>query len=93
MKELNEGLRQEGYRFTRQRRIILEEVQRRQHHPSATEIYDAVRARLPSISLGTVYRSLGVLAELGSDSQGGARRICSLRREPRRTSPPDLHRV
>ena len=63
MKELSEGLRQEGYRFTRQRRIIFEEVQQ-QHHPSAKEIYDAVRARLPNISLGTVYRGLGVLVEL-----------------------------
>ena len=65
MKELSEGLRQEGYRFTRQRQIILEEVQRQQRHPSAKEVYDAVKARLPNISLGTVYRGLGVLVELG----------------------------
>lgn len=64
LKELSEGLRQEGYRFTRQRRIILEEVQQQQHHPSAKEIYDAVKVRLPNISLGTVYRGLGVLVEL-----------------------------
>ena len=65
MKELSEGLRQEGYRFTRQRQIILEEVQRQQSHPSAKEVYDAVKLRLPNISLGTVYRGLGVLVELG----------------------------
>ena len=65
VKELSEGLRQKGYRFTRQRRIILEEVPRQQYHPSAKEIYDAVKIRLPNISLGTVYRSLGVLVELG----------------------------
>ncbi len=65
MKELSEGLRQEGYRFTRQRRIILEEVRRQQHHPSAKEVYDAVKVRLPNISLGTVYRGLSVLVELG----------------------------
>ena len=65
MKELSEGLRQEGYRFTRQRWIILEEAQKQQYHPSAQEIYDAVKVRLPNISLGTVYRSLGVLVELG----------------------------
>ena len=65
MKELSEELRQEGYRFTHQRRIILEEVQRQQYHPSAKEVYDAVKLRLPNISLGTVYRSLGVLVELG----------------------------
>ncbi|MYE90629.1 transcriptional repressor, partial [Candidatus Poribacteria bacterium] len=65
MKELSEGLRQEGYRFTRQRQIILEEVQRQQSHPSAKEVYDAVKLRLPNISLGTIYRGLGVLVELG----------------------------
>ena len=65
MKELSEGLRQEGYRFTRQRQIILEEVQKQQSHPSAKEVYDAVKVRLPNISLGTVYRGLGVLTELG----------------------------
>ena len=91
MKELSEGLRQKGYRFTRQRRIILEEVRRQQYHPSAKEVYDAVKVRLPNISLGTVYRSLGVLVDLGSDPQGGARRVRSLRREPRRASSPDLH--
>ena len=65
MKELSEELRQEGYRFTRQRQIILEEVRQQQDHPNARDIYDAVKARLPNISLGTVYRSLGVLTELG----------------------------
>ena len=65
MKELSEELRQEGYRFTRQRRIIFEEVRKQQCHPSAKKVYDAVKTRLPNISLGTVYRSLGVLVELG----------------------------
>ena len=65
MKELSEGLRQEGYRFTHQRRIILEEVRMQQYHPSAKEVYDTVKVRLPNISLGTVYRGLGVLVELG----------------------------
>ena len=64
MKELSERLRQEGYRFTHQRRIILEEVRQQQCHPSAKEVYDAVKIRLPSISLGTVYRILGILVEL-----------------------------
>ena len=65
MKELSEGLRQKGYRFTRQRRIILQEVRGQRYHPSAKEVYDAVKIRLPNISLGTVYRGLGVLVELG----------------------------
>lgn len=52
-------------RMTAQRRIILEELRKRCTHPSANEIYDAVRRRLPRISLGTVYRNLEILSEIG----------------------------
>lgn len=52
-----------GFRLTRQRRVILEEVQRAHSHPTAGEIYELVRRRLPRISLGTVYRNLESLAE------------------------------
>ena len=62
---LSEEIRQEGYRFTRQRQIILEELRKWKYHPSAKEVYNIVKVRLPNVSLGTVYRSLGVLKELG----------------------------
>ena len=52
-------------RMTRQRKIILEELQKVNTHPSADEIYEMVRLRLPRISLGTVYRNLEILSELG----------------------------
>jgi Fe2+ or Zn2+ uptake regulation protein len=52
-------------RMTRQRRIILEEIRKYNNHPSADEIYERVRQRLPRISLGTVYRNLDVLCEWG----------------------------
>jgi Fur family ferric uptake transcriptional regulator len=52
-------------RMTRQRRVILEELRKFVHHPSADEIYEVVRRRIPRISLGTVYRNLEVLSELG----------------------------
>ena len=52
-------------RMTRQRRIILEEIRRNNNHPAADEVYERVRKRLPRISLGTVYRNLDVLCELG----------------------------
>lgn len=51
--------------MTRQRRVILEELRKFMHHPSADEIYEKVRKRIPRISLGTVYRNLEVLSELG----------------------------
>lgn len=52
-------------RMTRQRMVILEELRRVNDHPSADEIYERVRERLPRISLGTVYRNLEILTELG----------------------------
>ncbi|QTA79268.1 Fur family transcriptional regulator [Desulfonema limicola] len=51
--------------MTRQRKVILEEIQTLRYHPSADEIYEAVRKKLPRISLGTVYRNLEILSELG----------------------------
>jgi Fur family ferric uptake transcriptional regulator len=52
-------------KLTKQRQIILEELQKVGSHPSADEVYALVRRRLPRISLATVYRNLEVLAEAG----------------------------
>jgi len=51
--------------MTRQRRVILEELRKVDTHPSADEVYEMVRKRLPRISLGTVYRNLEILSESG----------------------------
>jgi len=52
-------------RMTRQRQVILEELRKVNTHPSADEIYEIVRKRLPRISLGTVYRNLEILSANG----------------------------
>ncbi|MGD1969712.1 MAG: transcriptional repressor [Desulfobacterales bacterium] len=52
-------------RMTRQRQVILEELRKVKTHPSADEVYEMVRKRLPRISLGTVYRNLEILSESG----------------------------
>ena len=52
-------------RNTHQRDAILAYLQSERAHRSATEVYDAVRKEIPNISLGTVYRNLGQLVELG----------------------------
>ena len=52
-------------RITKQRQVILEELRKLNTHPSADEIYKVVRRRLPRISLGTVYRNLEILAQMG----------------------------
>jgi Fe2+ or Zn2+ uptake regulation protein len=36
------------------------------NHPTAEEVFDAVRKSIPGISLSTVYRNLGVLLEQGA---------------------------
>ena len=52
-------------RNTAQRSAILEFLRSRRHHCSAVQVYDAVREKIPNISLGTVYRNLGQLLESG----------------------------
>ena len=52
-------------RKTEQRTAILEEIRLCRNHPSADEVYQLVRRRLPRISLGTVYRNLELMASQG----------------------------
>jgi Fur family ferric uptake transcriptional regulator len=52
-------------RMTNQRRIILQELRKVFSHPTAPEVYELVKHKLPNISLGTVYRNLEVLCDLG----------------------------
>jgi Fur family ferric uptake transcriptional regulator len=52
-------------RMTRQRQVILEVVRNVQTHPTADEVYEMVRLRLPRVSLGTVYRNLDRLSREG----------------------------
>ena len=51
---------------SKQRNIILKIVQDNCSHPDAYTIYELARKELPNISLGTVYRNLNLLSELGS---------------------------
>lgn len=60
-------------RNTIQRKLILEAVQAMHNHPTAEEVYGYVAASHPSISRGTVYRNLGILAQ-----QGDIRRVSHL---------------
>ena len=52
-------------RNTRQRQVVLEELRKLTSHPTAADLYEITRARMPKISLGTVYRNLELLAENG----------------------------
>lgn len=50
---------------TKQRELILQTVQNSRLHPTADDVYRIVREKMPNISLGTVYRNLGLLCEIG----------------------------
>lgn len=56
---------QAGLKVTPQRLVILEETAKRRDHPDAETVFRAVRRRLPTIALDTVYRTLWTLNELG----------------------------
>ena len=57
--------KKKAHRMTKQRKVILEELQRYGSHPTADELYEKVKKRLPRISLGTVYRNLDLLVSEG----------------------------
>lgn len=54
-----------GFRLSKQRKVILEELKKVKSHPTADEVYDMVRKIIPRISLGTVYRNLEFLSTKG----------------------------
>ena len=61
-----------GFRLSKQRKVILEELRKVKTHPTADEVYDMVRSIMPRISLGTVYRNLEFLCNKGLALKLGA---------------------
>lgn len=57
--------RERGMPLTVQRREILKTVLERVDHPSADQVYETVKERIPALSRTTVYRVLDTLVELG----------------------------
>ncbi|AZO95079.1 transcriptional repressor [Halocella sp. SP3-1] len=53
------------HRMTKQRRLILKTLRSTNTHPTADWIYERVKKDIPNISLGTVYRNLKLLADMG----------------------------
>jgi len=52
-------------KYSRQRTCILQYLQTHHNHPTAETVYQAVQEEYPNISLGTVYRNLTLLADMG----------------------------
>lgn len=52
-------------KYSRQRESIKAYLMAHHDHPTADAVYAAIREEFPHISLGTVYRNLNLLVELG----------------------------
>jgi Fur family peroxide stress response transcriptional regulator len=57
-------------RKSRQREMIYEMIMARRDHPTAQEVYEALKKEMPRLSLGNVYRNIAILLEEGR-LQGG----------------------
>ena len=54
-----------GLKMTAPRKVILDILAHAKDHPSVEEVYDRAKSKDGSISMATVYRTLGLLDELG----------------------------
>lgn len=64
-RELREALEAEGNRFTPQRAAVYRALAATDTHPTADEIFTAVREPIPDISLATVYKALEAVVSCG----------------------------
>lgn len=62
---LREALEANGQRFTEQRAAVYRYLLGTDQHPTADDVFTAVRVDLPDISLATVYKSLETLVGCG----------------------------
>lgn len=62
---LRKTFHQAGMRLTRQRLAIYRELMGRYDHPDVEMLYQAVKPRIPQISLFTVYRTMNALENAG----------------------------
>src|SRR5260370_22231851 len=76
--ELRHALEQSGWRYTKQRAAVFAYLRSVMSHPTAEQIFAAVREQIPNISLATVYKALDALVDAGlagriADDGGPAR--------------------
>jgi Fur family peroxide stress response transcriptional regulator len=65
---ITKSIREDGVlpiKHSKQRDAILENLRGRYDHPTAEMVYNSLREDFPHISLGTVYRNLALLCEVG----------------------------
>jgi Fur family transcriptional regulator, peroxide stress response regulator len=64
LRQMVEKLRAREFRITPQRLAVLEVMAASEDHPSVEMIYEQVRARFPTTSLATVYKTVALLKDL-----------------------------
>jgi Fe2+ or Zn2+ uptake regulation protein len=63
---LRSSLEQAGLRCTPQRLAVYDHLAQKAHHPTAEEVFQAVRSTIPRISLATVYKALESFVAVGA---------------------------
>ena len=63
--EITQRLRESGHRLTPQRMAVLKILASSTGHPSVEQVYDQVKVDFPMTSLGTVYKTVALLKEMG----------------------------
>ena len=66
---LRQQLRTSGAQLTEQRAAVYEYLSGVGHHPTAEEVFLAVKSKVPRISLATVYKNLEALVQCGAVSK------------------------
>lgn len=66
---LRQALGDEGRHLTEQRAAVFGYLSSVDHHPTADEVFMAVREKLPKISLATVYKNLEALVACAAASK------------------------
>ena len=74
MDELRAACKRAGIKLTHQRLEIFREIAASLRHPNAEMVFQVLQARMPTLSLDTVYRTLSTLSELGVVTPLGPRR-------------------
>ncbi len=68
---LAERLRRAGLKLTPQRLAVFRALKASRSHPTAEELYQTVRTRVPMISRNTIYQTLEALKRVGEISEVG----------------------
>jgi Fur family transcriptional regulator, peroxide stress response regulator len=62
---VREKITESGLKFTHQRMVIYNALYHAEEHPTAEQVYDLIKNSNPSVSLGTVYKTLDNFVQAG----------------------------